>query len=241
MIDTRNLTFQILPRGSVTRKGELLNLTYNGTLAIDNTIKIFGEFRNTGLIETEAKLILEIYRDDKFIDTLESEEILVARGNKFTFTNYLKITEAGKYNIRGYVTYETNKTAIKTLSFEVGGALESIIPIGLSVGGAIAGIGVMFFLIKNGKIKIPRNKKIAVCSKCKTRVSVNGKKGQKLAVVCPNCGDKCIIKSVDTKNRKVNMTKIPDKKPTFSVLSTLNKIKRMRIRHKSSLEKIKDR
>ena len=44
------------------------------------------------------------------------------------------------------------------------------------------------------KIKDKKINKIALCPKCKTRVPVNGTKGQKLKVICPSCGAGGIVK-----------------------------------------------
>lgn len=125
MIADENLTFNILPRGTLTRRGELVNMFYEGEPSVGSTIKILADFKNTGKIEVKAKFVGEVYRNEKLIDVLESDEILVLVGNTFRFTTYLKLGEGGKYRIQGYVSYEVNKTSTRVISFEVKSFLGS--------------------------------------------------------------------------------------------------------------------
>jgi len=151
----KNLSFKILPRGTLTRRGELINLSYSGEPTKGNIIKILAEFKNTGEVETNAKLIGEVYRDGKLVETIESDEILVLKGETVQFTTYLKINDMGKYMLKSYILYETNKTAVKTVSFEVGAPLGNIVTIGILSAGAVVVVAVgaiSFFKKRKNKI-----------------------------------------------------------------------------------------
>ncbi|MDG6219293.1 MAG: hypothetical protein QCI00_07620 [Candidatus Thermoplasmatota archaeon] len=123
IIEDQNLSFQILPRGSLTRNGELQNLSFSGNLQVGNTIKIIASFKNTGGIETTAKLIGEVYIDDNLVDSIESDGYLVKTGRASELISYYKLVELGQYTINGYVLYEGNQTSIKTISFQMGDEL----------------------------------------------------------------------------------------------------------------------
>lgn len=155
----KELLFEILPRGTFTRKGEIINLSYSGELSPGSTLLIQAEFKNTGQVETTAKFMAEIYRGGTLIEVLESgEEPTVNIQETYLFSTYLKIEESGSYEIHGYVLCENNKTTIQTLSFEVAGALENALPIGLAVVAGIVGIGVVYFLTKRRKIDVDAKK-----------------------------------------------------------------------------------
>ena len=119
LITQQNLSFELFPRGTFTRKGELVYLNYSGKLVKGNLIKILAKFENKGEIETLARFIGEVYIGEKLVDILESEEVLIPVRGDFIFTTYLKLTKNGKYTIKGYILYETNQTDTKTLSFDV--------------------------------------------------------------------------------------------------------------------------
>lgn len=119
MIYRKNLSFELLPRGTLTRKGNLIDLRYEGKAVEGGMIKVIGVFENEGKVETSAKFIAEVYLDDKLIDVKESEEVIVPVGKSFSFVVYVNLTKSGKYKINGYVIYETNTTGIKTITIDV--------------------------------------------------------------------------------------------------------------------------
>ena len=118
-LSTKELQFQLLPVGTLSRQGSLTDLSYEGDTSVGKTLKVLATFRNTGEIDAKAKLIGEVYVNGNLIDTISSEELLVPVREAGTLTAYLKIEEDGNYTIKGHVVYEGKMTATKELSFDV--------------------------------------------------------------------------------------------------------------------------
>jgi hypothetical protein len=116
-----DVPFKIFATGTLSRQGNLTALSYEGIPAIGTVVKITGTFENTGTIETKAKLMGEIYRDNILIDTFTSDELSIPIYSKGDLIHYLKIETPGDYTIRSYVLYEGKKTSQKELSFKTTG------------------------------------------------------------------------------------------------------------------------
>jgi len=121
-LGTEELSFAILPVGTITRAGVFTELSLKGEPGLGEIIKIQATFLNTGQIDTEAKFIGELYCDNELVDTLESEEALVPVGQSDILTSYVTPEKQGDYDIKGYVNYEGRKTEVKEISFSIGGA-----------------------------------------------------------------------------------------------------------------------
>jgi hypothetical protein len=168
---TKDVTLRILPQGSLTSSGELVDLKYEGTPAKGKTIKIIAKFKNTGQLRTSAKFVGEVYLNEQLHDVLESQELIVEKYSTRILKTYLKINEEGRYIIKGYVVYSGKTTNVKKLVIQVGLPL-SISPI--LIGGTVIGISVtvFIFLVKREEIsKIKIIKKISNI--------VNNNKGKK--------------------------------------------------------------
>ena len=216
IIFDENLSFFIFELGTLVPKGEIVNLSYTGKPSKSETLIINAEYKNTGKVITDAQFVAEVYRNDKLIETLESPENpdiipTVGINETFNYTVYLKIREEGDYNIRTYVALnENNKTAYKTLSFNIEGPFENIILFGIIFTLLIIVIGSIIYLSRKGKIKL-RKKKKKIKSKTK-------------------------IKPRSVKNIKRAKTKVPKKNSFFKKLSKL-KNKRIRFRLRPTTKK----
>jgi hypothetical protein len=119
VLTTKSLPFKILPFGSLTRQGELTSLTTEGDPLVGRVIKILADFKNTGKIDSRATFKGEVYRDDEFVDIIESDEMIVEVGETSRLTSYYKILSSGKYEVKGCVLYEGKETGTKEISFDV--------------------------------------------------------------------------------------------------------------------------
>ena len=119
VIASNVLPFEILPYGTLSRKGVLHNLSTEGKPLVNRVIKVFANFENTGEIDTRAKFKGEILRDEEIIDMLESDEMLIDVGETGKLAAYYKIGEPGRYVIKGRVFYEGKETGEKEISFFV--------------------------------------------------------------------------------------------------------------------------
>ena len=216
ILTKQNLSFKLLPPGTLIPKGELVNLSYIGQPSKGETLILKAKYQNTGQVNTVAKFKAEIYRNDELIEILESPEEpeeppTVWVNETYNFTVYLKLKESGAYKIQAYVVLnENNKTAMQTLSFEIAGSLENIIPIGITIAVLIIVIGTLYILMKKGKIKTRDKKK---------RTSKQPRKKKK-----------------STKNKKKKKSKRSEKKPLFPKLTKLTN-KRVRFKRKPSVKK----
>ena len=125
VLSTQDLQFKLLPVGTLSRQGNLTDLSYDGKLSAGKTLKILATFRNTGEIDTKAMFIGEVYVDGDLIDTIESKELLVPVRETGTLTAYLKIEKDGSYVIKGHALYEGKTTETKEFSFDVGTKAET--------------------------------------------------------------------------------------------------------------------
>lgn len=156
-----NVSFSLLPEGTFTRSGEFIDLKLEGKIEEGNMIKIIATFRNTGEIETPAKLIGEVYRNGELIEVLESDEIIVPKYMEEELSIYYKIEENGSYLIKSYVLYGGKKTETKELRFTVGETRwlpnNPILYI-LGTISMIIAVPIIYTSWKKGYLKISKNK-----------------------------------------------------------------------------------
>ena len=158
VIAEKTLLFDILPRGTFTRKGEIKNLSYTGDLTEGSTLLIQALFKNTGQVETPTRFIAEVYRNGILDEILEgAEQPVLDIQETYLFTTYFIIKNSGSYELRCYVAYENNKTAVHTLSFNVNGLLENAIPVAIAIVIGIVGIGIIYFLLKKRNIETKKD------------------------------------------------------------------------------------
>lgn len=120
IIKSDELSFQILPVGTLTKSGNLTDIYVEGEPAVGNIVTIRAYFTNTGQVETQTKFSAEVYRDNKLIDTISSDELTAPKHQETVLISYLKITEPGDYLIKGKVIYSGKETPIKEISLNVG-------------------------------------------------------------------------------------------------------------------------
>jgi hypothetical protein len=155
LLASKMLSFKILPLGTLTRRGELLDLTIEGEPLVNRVIKIVANFENTGEIDTMAKFKGEIIREGKLLDVLESDEMFVEAGKSGKLTSYYKIVESGNYSIKGRILYAGKETEEKEVSFNVP-EVKSEVPVKKGIPGfeavlAITAIILLFIIRRTRK------------------------------------------------------------------------------------------
>jgi hypothetical protein len=143
-----DLLFQILPFGTLTRSGEIRDMTVAGTLEAGKLHKVKAVFFNSGQIAVPAQLTADIYFDGDLIDTIISDKIPVQPGREETLDALFTPEKGGRYHIEGQVTYEGKNTEITEIDIDIDGETgsQSSPPILLYAGigvGAVAVIGVV--------------------------------------------------------------------------------------------------
>lgn len=119
ILEEKTLPFTIHPVGTLTRQGNLTSIEIEGEPLVNRVVKIKGNFVNTGYIDTTSKFYAEIYKDGEFIDTIESEEMLVPVEDTISLVSYYKITDSGDYIINGKVVYGNKETDTYEKTFNV--------------------------------------------------------------------------------------------------------------------------
>lgn len=106
--------FKILPYGKLAISGVLEELI---VIESERLIKVVAVFSNTGDVATKAKLKVELYSDNKLINTFSSDELLVLGKEKKELIAYSKLDKPGDYQLKGFVLYNSKQTAPKTVTF----------------------------------------------------------------------------------------------------------------------------
>ncbi len=127
VIGTKDVEFAILPEGTLTRIGTLVDVAIEGSTIVGNTVKVMANFVNAGEMDITAKFIGEIYIEGEFVDAFTSEEILVAVGKSQTLASYVTLNDPGPYSIKGHVNYNGKLTDVVEVSFEAYASDEDLI------------------------------------------------------------------------------------------------------------------
>lgn len=143
----REIPFKILERGTLTRKGELTDLSYEGELMIGEMIKVLATFENTGKIDTKAKFTGEVHRNGKLVETIESEELEVPVRKTNTLISYFKLDKTGDYKISGYAIYEGKKTDTKEILLEIPGETSPTPIIPIVIGAVVVVALIAIFIV----------------------------------------------------------------------------------------------
>jgi len=133
--------FNILAVGTLSRRGELEGLELQGKPAVGGVAKVIGDFRNTGQIDTRARLLAEVYRGSTLTQAANSEERLVERGATAPLELFVDVPTSGTYSVRAKVNFEGKETDVRELTFTVGGNGLPLWPIvgGLALAVIVAG------------------------------------------------------------------------------------------------------
>jgi hypothetical protein len=114
----KELTFKILPLGTLTRAGELKELSYDGNGIRGYVVKVMAVFANKGQIETFAEFNGEVYFGGNLIEAISSEKLLVKQYQEATLVAYFNPAEPGTYTVKGHITYEGKQTDTKEITYK---------------------------------------------------------------------------------------------------------------------------
>ena len=134
------LTFDVIERGSLRVKGELLRIDNAIWVEVDDIVKINAVFKNTGELSTNSKFKGEVYLNDRIVGLLESEELIVPAGEEMQLPTFFTPNKDGRYVIKGVVYYS------KKVTFEKEGVIN-VLPARFSMVDLIAGGAVYAVII----------------------------------------------------------------------------------------------
>jgi hypothetical protein len=115
----KDLTFNILPLGSLTRSGEITDVTIEGITVVGITCKVKATFKNTGQIDTNVYFTGEVYLGDTFVQVITSDTLLVKRGHEEVLTAYYTPEQGGDLTLKLQANYEGKLSEIKEISLAV--------------------------------------------------------------------------------------------------------------------------
>jgi hypothetical protein len=113
VITTDELPFQLLPEGTLTPQGELLNLSLERQPG--KPARVVATFKNRGRLDVVAELFTEVWREGELVETTQSQETPAPAGEERELVSYASLDVAGEYSIKGYVGYQGRKTETREL------------------------------------------------------------------------------------------------------------------------------
>ena len=158
VLTTQDLAFTIFLPGTFSEQGELTSLNYIGKPLLNTVVTIQAGFQNIGQTDTLVTFTGQVYIGGNLIDVVNSESTLVPAGQLGTVTSYLKLSQAGKYTIKGYISYAGKQTATKELAFNIAGQGKISNLLYLVVGGVVAVIVILtgiFIIVRKNKKHSP--------------------------------------------------------------------------------------
>jgi hypothetical protein len=112
------LTFSVVEKGGIADKGKLQGILTKPVVSLGETVEIIAKFANEGERVVYAKFRGTIRQDDRIVEVIESEELVVPSGEVADFSVYFTPEKPGRYAITGRVIYN------KKLTFEKGAVLN---------------------------------------------------------------------------------------------------------------------
>ena len=113
------VSFDVVERGGISDKGELLRLDYKGSPFVGSILQIFAVFRNIGYREESASFEGAITKDGEIVKIIETPVIIVPPGKVGYIPFYFKPMEEGRYIVKGRVRYNNKLTYEKSMSIDV--------------------------------------------------------------------------------------------------------------------------
>jgi hypothetical protein len=132
--------FELVPAGSLTRTGVIVDVTVVSPLAPDAINRADVQFENTGQVDSLAHFAGHIYMDGAVIAEAQSPDALTVRpGEQVTLSAFFRLPPGeGDYELRGRVFFEGAQTEEAAAQFSVAGAGSDTIITAMAVGGALA-------------------------------------------------------------------------------------------------------
>jgi hypothetical protein len=110
LLREEKLSFDILKEGERIKEGVLTTILNKEKVHINSELKIDAYFRNDGDEGVLAKFYADVYRNDRFVTSLESDEKLVNAKSENSFTVSFEPNQLGLYTIKGYIEYAGKRT-----------------------------------------------------------------------------------------------------------------------------------
>ncbi|MBU1030748.1 MAG: hypothetical protein ABIC91_02105 [Nanoarchaeota archaeon] len=122
---TDTKTFEVVKKGSIIDKGELLRINTFEVVDTGDITPISAVFKNTGTRIVSAKFVGKILKDGKIVQLIETDTIDVFPGSVDMLETYFQPLMAGRYEVQGRVIYNNKLSYEKESVVEVKSVIVS--------------------------------------------------------------------------------------------------------------------
>ena len=112
------LTFSVVEKGGIIDKGALSGILSKPSALVGETVEFIAKFINNGERAVTAKFKGAIRLEDKIVNVIETEEMIIPAGETGDISIFFTPEEPGRYTLTGRVVYN------KKLTFEKGASLD---------------------------------------------------------------------------------------------------------------------
>ena len=147
LLSERSLKFDVLERGALRCKGEIVEIKAPKEVSVGKPAKIEVGFKNTGSIALEAKIKGDVILNRELVKVIESEPVLIEVGETALLTAYLNPEKSGNYLIDGDVIYEGKKAAMNQITISVKSAEASGMNMNIILFSGLALLAAMILIV----------------------------------------------------------------------------------------------
>jgi len=117
-----DVVFEVVPEGSIQQQGELTKLKLNTREPEPGEIvKLEGVFKNTGSTSLVTQMFVEVEKDGKLVEIIESSKTGVAVNSSTELVAFFKAEEAGTYQVAAHVEFGGKKSNVEKEVVYAGG------------------------------------------------------------------------------------------------------------------------
>ena len=146
-IGSKNLSFKVVPYGSLQRAGRLEALRLQSPPEPGGAAVVGAVIRNTGQIATRPVFHGSLYRNGMLVRGITSVPILVLPGQTSTIDMVIDVPQGGAYTLKGQADFDGTESNLRSLSFQVGTPSVRIV-VWLLAAAALLAAGVAVWLIR---------------------------------------------------------------------------------------------
>jgi len=123
--DSSFLTFDVLDRGGIADRGELLSIDVNPWAKTGDIVPIYAVFKNTGsrVVSAKFKGTITTALGDRIAKVIDTDTYNVPPGETARIETFFNPTEPGRYIIAGRALYNSKLTFQKSALLNVAGPL----------------------------------------------------------------------------------------------------------------------
>lgn len=119
-----NLGFSVVEVGGLRKAGVFETLYAPAKASSGETVKIIGQFRNSGTAGLDAKLVGEAYLGDSLAGPFAGDEIIIGADRSANLTAFFKPEKPGTYSLKAHVIFskrvsEEKQAVVEVSSFDL--------------------------------------------------------------------------------------------------------------------------